>query len=75
MSFRLVICIDVEDATSIEDAYEQVYKQMAKIDTQKFGWESTDEAFGPDGEPIDEDDLSTARCNVIERQETFPDGE
>lgn len=63
-TYRLIVAIDV-DAPNLEDAYETVYRGMGR----QFGndWESTDEAYDGDGEPIDEDTLSQARIAVLGR--------
>ena len=58
--WRLVICLDVE-ASSLEEAYSIVYDKMKTLDCEEFQWESTDEAFDPDGDPIDEEELVKAR--------------
>lgn len=66
-TFRLVVCIDVE-ADSLESAYEQVYRALAKL-PPGFGWESSDEAYDEDGDGqgVDEDVLSAARLAVLDR--------
>lgn len=63
--YRLVICLDV-DAASLEEAYRKTYKIMGEASkTHGIDWESTDEAFGPGGQPVDKDRLSEARSTVI----------
>jgi hypothetical protein len=63
-SYRLVVCIDVL-ATDLEDAYGQVYENMKRISRPGLGWESSDEAFDPDGEQISEAELSRARTAYL----------
>jgi len=58
-SYRLVICLDV-DGVDLADAYSKVYKAMTKLPTG-FCWESSDEAYDPDGNAIDPDELSRTR--------------
>ena len=67
-TFRLVICLDVS-ADSLEDAYETVYKQMAKLTTttKDMDWESSDEWFDQDGVLGDPDTLQEARMRVINK--------
>lgn len=58
--FRFVICVDVE-ADSLDEGYSKLYDTMAKVDQEAFQWESTDEAFTPDGDVVDPKDLQRAR--------------
>lgn len=58
--FRFVICVDVE-ASSLEEGYSKLYDTMAKVDTEDFQWESSDEVYNPDGGVVCEDDLVCAR--------------
>jgi hypothetical protein len=68
--FRLIVCIDV-DADTLEEAYGKVYKGMGKVTGPGTGldWESSDEAYDPDGNKIDEADLSKARVAVIDARD------
>jgi len=60
-----VICLDV-DAANLEEAYRKTYKIMAEVSkTHDIEWESTDEAFGPGGQPVEEHRLIEARSRVI----------
>jgi len=72
--YRIVVCIDVY-ANDLEQAYEKVFESMnAACATPPVGrpsgdmeWESSDEAFDPDGHEIDPDELSAARAAVFDR--------
>lgn len=65
-SYRLVVCIDV-DAQSTLEAYGKVYEAMGKITGPSTGldWESSDEAYAPNAEPISEEELSKARMAYL----------
>ena len=61
MSYRLVICIDV-DAESLEQAYGRVHKGMGEANFEGFeGWESTDENFDGDGNEVSTEVMALAR--------------
>lgn len=62
MSYRLVICVDVE-AESLDAAYGKVYKAMGTITGKDTGmdWESTDEWFAQDGEQGTVKEMEEAR--------------
>lgn len=62
--FRFVICVDVE-ASSLEEGYSKLYDTMGKVDAEKFQWESSDEAYTPDGDRVSEDDLTRARMKKL----------
>ena len=66
MTYRFVICLDVNEDT-LEEAYEQVYKTMGTVDTEPFQWESTDEVFDPDGAHVDPEDVQKARMKVFKK--------
>ena len=66
--YRFVILVDVEDADSLGDAYQKLHAGMSKV--FPGDWESTDEAFDPDGEPVDPDDLSNVRSPIHVKEET-----
>ena len=59
MTYRLIIAVDV-NADDLADAYARVYRFMGTT-PPGMDWESTDEAYDPDGEIIDADLLQTAR--------------
>lgn len=59
-TYRFVICVDVE-AMSLDNAYSYLYDAMAKISNSTLEWESTDEAYFPDGEEIDPKILQKSR--------------
>lgn len=65
-NYRLVICLDVE-ADSLEQAYERVYTTMGTVDREDFQWESTDEAYDPDGGEVDAEEMQQARMAVFRR--------
>lgn len=71
MAYRIVICVDVH-ADDLEQAYAKVYDYMAcncgitdgahsPGCTNDIDWESSDEAFDHEGEPVDPDVLQEAR--------------
>lgn len=68
-TFRLVVCIDV-DAESLLEAYGKVYEAMGKITgpTSGMDWESSDEAYTPDAEPISEEELSKTRMAYLDKR-------
>jgi len=66
--YRLVICLDVE-AYNLEQAYERVYDTMGTVDAEDFQWESTNEAFDPEGDAIDPDEMQEARMKVFARKQ------
>lgn len=43
--YRFVVCVDVS-ATSLTAAYTKLYDKMAST---ALGWETSDEAYDPDG--------------------------
>ena len=57
-TYRLVVSIDV-DASSLEDAYTQVYEHLSK--QRSIDWESTNEAFDAYGEPVPPGELQAVR--------------
>lgn len=63
--FRFVICVDVS-AKSLEEGYSTLFDTMMKIDGKSFQWESTDEAYMPDGEPLTEEELSKVRMSKFQ---------
>lgn len=63
-TWRLVICLDVE-ACSLEQAYERVYDIMGTVDSEDFQWESTNEAYDPEGGSIDLEEMQDARMKVF----------
>ncbi len=61
MSYRLVICIDV-DAESLTQAYGRVHKGMGDVNFEGLeGWESTDENFDEDANIIPPEVMQQAR--------------
>lgn len=62
-TYRLVVCIDVA-AESLDEAYGKMYESLNRLG-QDLCWESSDEAFTPDGEPIEEVELARARMNYM----------
>lgn len=69
MAYRLVVCVDI-DAPSLLEAYGKLYETMAKITGPNTGlyWESSDEAYDSDGEPIDEDELGRAQTEYFNKK-------
>lgn len=64
-TYRFVVCVDI-NATNLTEAYGHLREAMdaAQDNAQGYweGWESTDEAFGPDNDgAISPDMLQNAR--------------
>ena len=59
-TYRFVICIDI-NSTSLNEAYSKLYDSMKKISSPQLEWESTDEAYFPDGEEVDPTILQKSR--------------
>lgn len=59
---RFVIMVDV-DEDDLDRAYKCLYESMTAA---ALDWESTDEAYDPDGEPYPEDTLSDVRIRSTE---------
>ena len=57
--YQFVICVDVK-AENMTDAYRGLLQRMNAND-----WESTDEAYYPDGKIIKLMDLDKARLEVL----------
>lgn len=69
--YRFVICVDLE-ASSLEDAYRKLCANMGAVEASTQGrvqWESTDEAYEPDGSQVDEDTLSDAIMAVLDEDD------
>lgn len=61
---RFVVCVDIE-ADTVKDGYRKLLDRMNGND-----WESTDEVYGADGEPVVGEALETARLAILsERME------
>lgn len=60
--YRFIVCVDVEAGT-LEEAYRRLLQRMNAND-----WESSDEAYGPDGEPIPKSLLDAARLRVLDEE-------
>jgi len=69
MSYRLVICVDV-DASSLEEAYGKVYEAMGKITGVGTGldWSSDDEWYDPEGNAGLSMDLDNARWEFLKKR-------
>ena len=63
MMVRIVICIDTDHADA-DAAYQQVYKTMADTGLE---WESSDEWFDVDGDPIPEEAVQECRERVFHK--------
>ena len=70
-SFRLVVCLDV-DAENLSKAYGVISKFMSDSESYGVAWESSDESYGPDGEPIDEAELQKARMSFYKTLHFLP---
>ena len=70
MSYRLVICIDV-DAESLTQAYGRVHEGMSDVNFEGFeGWESSDENFDEDGEAVSPDVMQQARDKFFKNKKS-----
>lgn len=69
--YRIIIALDVE-APSAKEAYRRVFLEMKKLDRDDFQWESTDEWYDPEGEQLDEDEVSAARMTVFAEETGMP---
>ena len=67
MACRIVVCIDV-DTESPEKAYERVYDFLAGL-PKDMEWESSDEWFDSEGNPIDEDRVQGHRMTVFAKKD------
>ena len=70
MSIRIVVCLDF-DTDSAAHAYEVLHRIMPsnlKTWPEFEGWESSEEWFGADGEPMTEDEISKCRMSYFEKQ-------
>ena len=64
---RIILAIDV-DVKSPESAYQMVYQAMGKLERDTHGimqWESTDEWYDHNGEPIPEEQIQQARMTFL----------
>ena len=66
---RFIIAVDIEDAGSLERAYQKLYNAMSRIKSKSIDWESSNEAYWPCGERIDERELDAARMEVVRRDQ------
>ena len=62
LTYRFLICVDV-DATSLENAYSDLYDSMKEISSQSLEWESTD------GEEVDPIILQKARLSKLSQND------
>ncbi len=67
-TYRFVVCIDIE-STSLNEAYSNLYESMKEISSKRLDWESTDEAYFPDGEEIDPVILQKAILTKLEQND------
>ena len=61
--WRWVVCLDIQ-ADSLVDAYGRLWKELGDLDERTQGsiqWESTDEAFNPDGDQLLVKELEACR--------------
>jgi hypothetical protein len=61
---RIIVAIDVE-APSLKEAYRRVYQEMAKLDSEDFQWESTDEWYDDEGDLVHPDKVQEIRMAVF----------
>lgn len=66
MSVRIVCCIDVDTDDPIE-AYKQVHHVLNPLASKGIEWETTDEWFDSEGEPIDKDTVMALRSTALEQ--------
>lgn len=64
MNVRFVICVDIEDAKSLEEAYRQLHTKLSRT---QLGWESADE-FYVDGDQGDVAELDKTRLTVLAKK-------
>lgn len=65
--YRIVIAVDIYKPTLL-NAYMALYKAMAKVELDACGdiqWESTDEAYYPEGGAVDPETLSSIRMQTV----------
>lgn len=69
MSFRMVVCVDL-DADDLPGAYKKLRRMMIfGVSGGAFaGWESTDEWYGKDGEAGDPAELQSAIESVLDAE-------
>lgn len=61
MTIRIVACIDL-DTDDPQEAYAMLDAAMMQAEgSGALEWESSDEWYGPDGEPMDEEEISRVR--------------
>jgi hypothetical protein len=63
---RFVVCIDIEGASTLEDAYRNLCELLKNT---PYGYQTSDEAYWPDGERIKEGELQDAIYNVLGQEE------
>lgn len=70
--YRFVVCVDV-CGNDLDDAYRNLRRAMdcteRGMGSVWEGYETSDEAFAPDGEPIAETELSAMRMRVLTQEE------
>lgn len=67
-SFRIVIALDIW-ADSAEDAYSKAYRTMGSVDREDFQWESTDEWFNANADPINAEKVQEIRMTVFAQEQ------
>ena len=72
MSYRIVICVDI-DAESAQDAYEKLYDAMAEAERSDddICWESSDEWYDDAGDEILTCDIQAARMAAFDKREDW----
>jgi hypothetical protein len=61
---RIIVALDVEAKTP-EEAYKKLYAAMPLLHSRGIDWESTDEWYDVDGEPLDVETISAARLRTL----------
>ena len=71
MAYRFVVCIDIENADSLEEAYRILRDKMGEA--FENNWESTDEAYDENGDEIPVDELTEMRVNFVPEESDIED--
>lgn len=66
MSVRIVVCLDV-NLDDAREAYKLLHDVLNPLAESGIEWETTDEWFDSEGEPIDEDAVMALRSTALEQ--------
>lgn len=70
MSYRFVVCIDV-DAEGMTEAYGKLHEGLSVVNFEGYeGWESTDENFDEDGELVPPETMQQHRDEFFRNKES-----